>query len=115
MFLEATEMHRDVLQGDSVENIDPLFTNEDEFICLGKRHRNCWQEKKVCVRSYSIPSFGGKDCSTEKNASYFTSAQLPLPLGLNQAVHFSNVFCKTNEYLGNPGFTINNHKVGDKY
>lgn len=60
MFLEATEMHTDVLQGDSVENIDQLFTNEDEFICLGKRHRNCWQEKKACVRSYSIPSFGGK-------------------------------------------------------
>lgn len=46
MFLEATEMHTDILQGDGVENIDQLFTNEDECICLGKRHRNCWQEKK---------------------------------------------------------------------
>lgn len=49
MFLEATEMHTDVLQGDGVENIDQLFTNEDEFIRLGKRHRNCWQEKKKSV------------------------------------------------------------------
>lgn len=96
MFLEATEMHTDVLQGDSVENVDQLFTNKDEFICLGKRHRNCWQEKNVRVRSYSIPSFGGKVCSTEKNTSYFTSAHLLLPLGLNQTVHFSNAFCKTN-------------------
>lgn len=49
MFLEATEMHTDVLQGDGVENIDQLFTNEDECICLGKRHRNCWQGEKKSV------------------------------------------------------------------
>lgn len=45
MFLEATEMHTDVLQGDSVENVDQLFTNKDEFICLGKRHKIVGRKK----------------------------------------------------------------------
>lgn len=68
MLLQATERHMDVLQGDSVENIDQLLTIKRDSLALGIDMEVVGKRKEVtphqvCVRSYSAPSFGGRDCS----------------------------------------------------